>query len=108
MHTCSSSVSPKLELDSNDEQLKLFWINKQIDVLHFKVMYTHNNWRDKEHIYVGKSKSSCLIPNILPGKTYRFNITSYLENSFECYPSEEVIYNSESRYTSFVLKTYKV
>ncbi|XP_052065932.1 uncharacterized protein LOC127705644 [Mytilus californianus] len=92
-------LSPRLELHSRDAQLRLSWINKHIEgisVLHFKIMYTHNNWREKEYIYVGKSESSCIIPNVLPEKIYRFTITSCLENSLQSEPSEEVTYNSGS------------
>lgn len=104
-----NSVSPRLVLDSSGAQLKLFWINTHIEGigdLHFKIMYTHNNWRNEEHIHVGKSESSCIIPNILPEKMYRFTITSILENSFEGEPSDEVTYNSGSTYTFCVINTY--
>lgn len=102
MHMVINTVSPRLDLDSSDGQLKLLWVNGHIGgicVSHFKIMCTHNNWRDTENILVGKSESSFIVSKVLPEKLYRFTITSCLENAVEGEPSKEVTYNSGSKYS---------
>lgn len=86
---------------------KLIWNLPAIGIFvikSYKISYTCNDWEDKCDIVINATESSCIIPNILPEKTYKFKIASCLENSYEGNPSVETLYYSECKFDEIVMQ----
>lgn len=99
---CFAAPIPPSKLDTyiEDGMLLLTWsspIQDLFEVAFFKILYTSNEWKDKEQFEVNANESSCKIQNVLPMKTYRFTIANCLTN-FEGKPSSEHTFKSGSKF----------
>lgn len=89
--------------------LKLSWYKVKttgINIYKYKILYTDNEWKKENLTFVEGTDSFCLISNILPSKIYRFRVVSCLKNSVESIPSEELEYQSGSKYANDFMLCY--
>lgn len=80
--------------------LTLNWTSPQLNMFKaetYKISYTCNDWEDNCEMIVNATNSSCIIPNVLPEKTYKFKIASCLQTSYVGKPSVEILYYSECK-----------
>ncbi|CAG2192461.1 unnamed protein product [Mytilus edulis] len=92
--------SPSTELKAFPENgdLILTWSSQvydKIKVNSYKIIYTSNSWINTTTISVSAEDMSCIIPDVLPMKTYRFKIASCLINGDKKL-SDEHMFNSGS------------
>lgn len=89
-----------------NRKLQLIWTPPEVNIFiakSYKMSYTWNDWDEKDDITVNATELSCIIPNILPEKTYKFKIASILEDSYEGKASVETLFYSECKSDVIIL-----